>query len=127
MSLLTPLPSLGGSDSLSSLSSALEGVGSIGTSTGSAVASTPGGLDTIWAGITSGLNAALPGVNLGTVAAQGKEAGQSAASAFSWARVAAFVIGIIAIGSGLLMFRQTQVVIQSGARAAKRVGEIAAL
>jgi hypothetical protein len=45
----------------------------------------------------------------------------------SLSRVAAAIVGIICIGAGLLMFKQTQIVIQTAGKIAKKSAEGAAI
>lgn len=123
MSLLQPLPPIDPS-ALSSLGNALE------SSTQPAPQSEPSTTDKLFSGFMTLLQGIPGGAGLAGIGSSGVTASQTlqaAKASITWPRVAAFVVGIIAIGGGILMFRQTQVVIQSGARAAKRVGEIAAL
>jgi hypothetical protein len=44
----------------------------------------------------------------------------------SYSRIAAFVIGIILIGGGILMFKQTQVIVQGAAKTGARAAELLA-
>lgn len=45
---------------------------------------------------------------------------------FNAGRIAAFLIGIVTIGAGLLMFKSTQTVIATGGKVAKKAVEVAA-
>ncbi len=70
------------------------------------------------AGAFSGASNIMPSF-AGTVGAANAGNKSSDKSSFPWARIAAFIVGILLIGGGIVMFKQTQVVIQSGLKAAK--------
>lgn len=102
----------------SALNGALPGAGTAAANT----ASNP----STWTTFLGALNGLIPGAGGAATNLANKATGDSASS-ISWARVAAFVVGILLIGGGILMFRQSQVFIQSSVRAGRRVAEVAAL
>lgn len=106
----------------SALNGALPGSGTVAANT----ASNP----SVWSNFLGALNGLFPGAAGAATNLANKATGDttsSGASSISWGRVAAFVVGILLIGGGILMFRQSQVIIQSGIRTGKRVAEVAAL
>lgn len=116
MSILPSLPSLNDS-ALSSLGSALDS--SASQTPTSQPAQTPSFLGDVFQGVSSGISGGTGILNQSKL--------DSVKAGLSWSRIASFVIGVLLVGGGILMFRQTQVLISTGAKAGKRIGEIAAL
>lgn len=134
MALLSPLPSLdssssNGFDALQSLGDALTTPVTASTTTpASSSSSSP---LSGWLGSNNPLSQFLSnsGSNIQNLLSgvTGSGSSSNSAPAISWSRVAAFTVGILLIGGGILMFRQTQTIIQTGIKHGRRIAEVAAL
>lgn len=115
MSLLPSLPNL---DALSSLGSALDS----STQTPTQTPSSP------FSDYFSNLpNDIVSGIARSEGALTGSTVNQSKLSAIgniSWGRAAAFTVGLLMIGGGILMFKQTQVIISGTAKTAAKVAAL---